>query len=93
MANRSSAKKNLRQNVKHRSVNRWRKRRVHDAVIDFEKTLHGNSYDEARDAYVKVTSILDKIAGKHTIHRNTAARRKSRLAKRLNVFKAAQTSA
>ena len=40
--------------------------------------------DAATEAYREATRALDKAAGKGIIHRNTAANKKSRLAKRLN---------
>jgi len=84
MAHTLSAKKRNRQNKRHQAINRWRKRRVHHAVRNFERAVHGGSVDEASEAYRQACSILDKVAGKGTIHRNKAARRKSRLARRLN---------
>ncbi|MBL1217856.1 MAG: 30S ribosomal protein S20 [Planctomycetes bacterium] len=89
MAHTLSAKKRIRQNTARRALNRWRKRRIHDAVRDFEEKLHGKDVGAAEQAFVRVSSLYDKVAGKRTIHRNKAARRKSRLAKRLNAFKSA----
>lgn len=89
MAHTLSAKKRIRQNAARRALNRWRKRRIHDAVCDFEETLHGKDVSAAEQAFVRVTSLYDKVAGKGTIHRNKAARRKSRLARRLNALKSA----
>ncbi len=84
MANTLSAKKRIRQNKTRRALNRWRKKRIHDAVNDFEKTIHFGTHEEATASFKSVSSILDKVAGKGTIHRNAAARKKGRLAKRLN---------
>jgi len=84
MAHTASAKKRIRQNSYQRSVNRWRKRRIHSAMREFDQTLHSGSAEEATTAFRSVCSILDKVAGKGTIHRNNASRRKGRLAKRLN---------
>ncbi len=86
MASTISAKKRIRQNVKCRSLNRWRKRRIHLAIRDFEGTLHGTSTDEAMKAFRTACSMLDKVATKGAIHKNNASRRKGRLAKRLNGF-------
>jgi small subunit ribosomal protein S20 len=41
----------------------------------------------ATEAYKSVTKALDKAAAKNLLHKNTAARRKSRLAKAMNVAK------
>jgi len=43
----------------------------------------GNA-DAAKKTFVAATKKLDQVAAKGTLHKNTAARRKSRLAKRLN---------
>lgn len=88
MAHTLSAKKRIRQNINNRALNRWRKRQIHDAVRDFESTLHAGDFSAAQASYVKVVSILDKVACKGTIHRNKAARHKSQFAKRLNSLKA-----
>lgn len=89
MAHTLSAKKRIRQNATHRARNRWRKRRIHNAVKSFDHILgqHG-AVSDAEEALRKASSILDKVAGKGTIHRNKAARTKSRLARRLNAHRA-----
>ena len=89
MAHSISAQKRIRQNRTRRALNRWRKRRIHVAVKEFEATLHGGSRDDAQSAYVKVVSLLDKVAGQGAIHRNKAARKKSRLARRLHTHQPA----
>jgi len=84
MAHSLSAKKRIRQNLKHRARNRWRKGRIKDQVKAFEQAIHDGDVDRARQAYQATTKVLDRVAAAGTIHKNTAARRKSRLAKRLN---------
>ena len=91
MAHTLSSKKRIRQNAMHRALNRWRKRRIHDAIRKFESQLHADTIPQAEEAYRNVASILDKVAGKGTIHRNRAARKKSRLNKRLHAFKVAHS--
>ena len=90
MAHSLSAKKRVRQNAKHRARNRWRKSRIKDQVKDFLRAVHDGDKDRATEAYRQTTKTLDKIAATGTIHKNTAARRKSRLAKRLNRLTGAQ---
>ena len=79
-----SANKRLRQNVKARSVNRWRRGRVKSTVKSFEDAVAAGDLSRAQETYRETTKILDQIAAKGTIHKNTAARRKSRLARQLN---------
>ncbi len=86
----SSAKKRVRQNATHRAMNHWRKRQVKDQLKSFLKALQEQDVKEAEVAFRKTCGILDKVACTSTLHRNTVARRKSRLAGRLNALKAAK---
>lgn len=83
MAHSLSAKKRVRQNEKHRARNRWRKEKVKDVVRTFEEAVHAGKKDDAATALKQVYKQLDRVAAKGTIHKNMAARKKSRLAKRL----------
>lgn len=88
MAHSSSAKKRIRQNENRRAINRWRKNRIKEQVKTFlDDVQHGDSA-KAGESFKTASRTLDKIAAKGTIHKNTAARRKSRLAKRLNALAA-----
>ena len=87
MANSLSAKKRLRQNVQARAHNRWRKREVKDAVKQFLAAVHDGKVDEAEKQYRATAKTLDQVAANGVIHKNAAARSKSRLAKRLNAMK------
>ena len=90
MAHSLSAKKRVRQNFKHRARNRWRKGQLRGGVKEFLSAVHDGDLEQAEQKYAQATRALDKVAAKGTIHKNTAARRKSRLAKRLNALRAAQ---
>ncbi len=79
MAHTVSARKRIRQNIRHRARNRWRLKAMRDAIKDFnDKLVHG-SVDDAKAAFVVVQKALDRTAAKGVIHPNQAARRKSRL--------------
>jgi small subunit ribosomal protein S20 len=83
MAHSLSAKKRIRQNVKRRARNRWRMKAMKSAIKTFlDKLAHG-SVDDARGAYREAASTIDRTAQHGVIHRNQAARRKSRLNARL----------
>ncbi len=84
MAHSNSAKKRVRQNEKHRLVNRWRKSAVRDSIRAFDDAVADGKTDEAATQLKEVYKRLDKIAAKGTIHKKTAARKKSRLAKQMN---------
>ena len=88
MASSLSAKKRIRQNSKLRARNRWRKRQVKDAVKTFTDAVHDGDVGKAEETYRTATKTLDQVASTGTIHKNAAARSKSRLAKRLNALKA-----
>ena len=88
MPNSNSAKKRVRQNAKRNALNQWRKRRIADQVKTFLKAVQDQDVKGAETEYRKTCGILDKISCTSTLHRNTAARRKSRLARRLNTLKA-----
>jgi len=78
-----SAKKRIRQNLKRRGRNRWRKTQVKDAVKAYGEALRKGDRNEASECLRVVYKKLDTVAAKGTIHKNAAARRKSRLAKRM----------
>ena len=87
MANSLSAKKRLRQNIKQRARNRWRKGQVKQAIRAFDESLSEGNTGEASERLKLVYKHLDRVAAKGTIHKNAASRKKSRLAKRLSAAK------
>ncbi|MFK7960712.1 MAG: 30S ribosomal protein S20 [Phycisphaerales bacterium] len=89
MPNTESAKKRVRQDKKRRAVNRWRKLRIKDQTRTFLEAVQAQDVTKAEAEFRKACGLLDKISCTSTLHRNTAARRKSRLARRLNALKSA----
>jgi small subunit ribosomal protein S20 len=89
MAHSLSAKKRIRQNVKHRARNRWRKVRFREAIKAYRETLLHGTVEKATEQLQSLYKLLDQVASKGTIHKNTASRYKSRLALRLNKKKSA----
>jgi small subunit ribosomal protein S20 len=53
-------------------------------ITKAEKLIAGKNIDEAKAAVIEASSTLDRAAKKKVIHANTAARKKSRLMKKLN---------
>jgi small subunit ribosomal protein S20 len=92
MAHSRTAKKRIRQNIKARARNRWRKNRFREAIRNFNDVAHHGNLQEAEGLYKSITKILDQVAAKGTIHKNTASRYKSRLAARLNSLKKPQAA-
>jgi small subunit ribosomal protein S20 len=87
MAHSLSAKKRIRQNAKRQARNRWRLRSMRNAIKDFmEKLAHG-SVDDAGAAFRSCSKIIDRSAAKGVIHKNQAARRKSRMSAKLKAKK------
>ncbi len=54
------------------------------SVRRFEDALKAGNTDEAKALYKTAAKLIDRAAAKGTLHKNTAARKKSRLAKKLN---------
>lgn len=81
MANTKSAKKRMRQNEKRRVRNRMVRSQVRTAVKIARTAVTGGG--EARAAVLEAIRALDKAVTKGIVHRNTAARKKSALARRL----------
>jgi small subunit ribosomal protein S20 len=79
-----SAKKRIRQNARRRGRNRWRKEQIKDAVREFNEALRAGDKAKAAEQLKVVYKRLDKVAAKGTIHKNAAARKKSRLARKLH---------
>ena len=84
MAHSLSAKKRIRQNIKQHARNRRRKDLIRQAVRGFNAALQEGDTDKAAEQLKAVYKRLDKVAANGTIHKNTAARSKARLAKRLS---------
>ena len=77
MANTSSAKKANRAETRRRVFNARRAKTMRDTVKDFNKTSNTESLSKAQQA-------IDKAVKRGLIKKNTAARMKSRLAKKIS---------
>ena len=71
-----SAKKQMRQSRKHRVVNRNQRSTLRTAIKDVRSAT---SATDAQTAYKALEQLLDRAARKGLIHKNSAARHKSRL--------------
>ena len=83
MASHDSALKAHRQNVKHRDHNRQLRTRLRSALRDIRAAIDSEDPSKVKDALRTTISLVDKMAAKKLIHRNTAGRYKSRLASRV----------
>ena len=80
MANIASARKRARQGEKHRQHNASLRSELRSAVKDVKKAITAGDKGAAKAVYERAVSTIDIIADKNIIHKNKAARHKSRLA-------------
>ncbi len=78
-----SALKANRQNVKRREHNRQMRTKLRSALKAIRASLDAKDLTAAKAALSQTVSIVDKMATKGIIHRNTAGRYKSRISSRL----------
>ena len=78
-----SALKANRQNITRREHNRNMRSKLRTALKAIRASLDAKDIDGAKQALSQTVSIVDKMATKGIIHRNTAGRYKSRLAARV----------
>ncbi len=78
MANHKSALKKVRSNVTKRLRNRYQLKTTRTYIKKLQETKNKK---DASELYKKVSSMLDKLAKKNIIHKNTAGNKKSKLAR------------
>ena len=83
MANIASARKRARQAVKNRAHNVALRSRFRTAMKAVLKPLKQGDAQAATEAYKKAVSVIDSTVSKGLIHKNKAARHKSRLNARI----------
>jgi len=81
MANTKSAEKRMRQSGERRERNRANRSTMRTAIKRVRGAVAAGDVKAAEDALKGAIQVIDKSAKKHVVHRNTAARAKSRLAK------------
>lgn len=84
MANTKSAIKRIKISERNRIRNRVRLGKIKFYTKQFLNLLNENKIEEAKKILPEVISAIDKAAQKGTLHKNTAARKKSKLMKLLN---------
>lgn len=83
MPNSNDAAKRNRQSLKRRTHNRSIRSRVRTSIKAFETAVEKKDKAVAETTFVEFVKLIDTAAGKGLYHRNTAARKKSRMHKRL----------
>jgi small subunit ribosomal protein S20 len=79
-----SAQKKARGDSRRQQRNKSLRSQIKTGVTKAEKLIFSGDLEAARGAVTEAVSSLDKAAEKKLIHGNNAARRKSRLMKKLN---------
>ena len=79
-----SAEKRMRQTSKRTARNRRINSMVKTAIRRFEEALQSGDRELARDKLIKAVRQIDRAVAKGVIHKNTAARKKSRLTRLFN---------
>ena len=86
MANTASAKKRVRQNEKRRMRNRVWLTRARSSIKQARMAIDSQDKGASVEAVNKAVAELDRAASKGVIHKGNAARRKSRLLKKLSTL-------
>ena len=86
MANIASARKRARQSEIRRQHNASLRSELRSAVKSVRKAIEAGDKNAAKGVLQRATSVIDSIADKNIIHKNKAARHKSRLAAAIKVM-------
>lgn len=86
MANSSSAKKRIRQTERRTAVNRARVSQIRTFVRKVEQAIASGDQEAARAAFKTAQPILMSGVNKGVVHRNTVARKLSRLSRRIKAL-------
>ena len=84
MANTKSAIKRIRTSERRRVRNRWFRTQARTYIKRARAQIEAGELEEAKVAVAQAVRALDKAAEKGVIHKNNAARRKSRIVQHLN---------
>lgn len=86
MANTAQARKRARQSLRQRVHNTSLRSRLRTAIKRVRLAIATGEKDAAQTAFRQAVSEIDSIADKNIIHKNTAARHKSRLSARIKAL-------
>ena len=86
MANNPQAKKRVRQIERRTEVNKARRSRIRTYLRKVEEAIAAGDYDVARAALLAAQPELDRGVTKGVLHRNTVARKMSRLSSRVRAL-------
>jgi small subunit ribosomal protein S20 len=86
MANSKQARKRARQSTVRNAHNAAQRSRLRTAIKSVRKAIAAGDKASAQDVFKSATSVIDSIADKKVVHKNAAARNKSRLASALKAM-------
>ena len=84
MPNHKSAEKRVRQNEKRNLINRNNKGQLRTQIKKLRTALAGGDQSQSQELLTPTISLIDKAVNKGILHKNTAARYKSRLTSHVN---------
>ncbi len=84
MANHKSAEKRVRQTIKKNEINRSNRSKLRTSIKKLRSAVASHDKAASTDLLFPTVSLIDKAVNKGIIHKNTAARYKSRLTKHVN---------
>lgn len=81
-----SAKKRVQIAIKRNALNVSRKSSLKTAIKKVMDAIASSDYDNAKKLFVQAESVIARAKGKGVLHKNTAARKVSRLSKKLSAL-------
>lgn len=86
MPNIKSSIRSVKTDAERRAKNAQVKSQVRTATRKTVEAVAAGQAEEAKAAFIKATSVIDKAANKGVLHKNTAARKKANLAAKVNAL-------
>lgn len=86
MPNIKSSIRSVKTDAERRAKNAQVKSQVRTATHKTVEAVAAGQAEEAKAAFIKATSVIDKAANKGVLHKNTAARKKANLAAKVNAL-------
>ena len=86
MPNIKSSIRSVKTDAERRAKNAQVKSQVRTATRKTVEAVAAGQAEEAKTAFIKATSVIDKAANKGVLHKNTAARKKANLAAKVNAL-------
>ncbi len=87
MANHASSEKRIRRNAKRATINGARRSRIRTFVKKIELALTAGDAKQAQEAFIAAQPEMDRGVAKGILHKNTVARKLSRLSARIKAAK------